>query len=517
MPRSAGGLRVLEGALLLLGLALAHPAFAQVPGAPGTTAPAPSEPPASGQPPGPGEPPVTGEQPPAPAPPTAVTPAPIPVIPDVQPIGPPSTIPSAPRRLLPPVAAGLAPTATFRLQPTVTLTEEYTDNFRLTERNKESNFRSSVSPGLQLTINSPRTNGVIAYTFMPSYDTATDDVSFFHSLLGQVVWQANPRWTLMLADTFIISDQPEEADALGLRQERRDFTTNTLSLTSDYLIGLVATRQSYRMTIFNDETRGDTTTHAVSGSATVPIYRLNAVSAAYEYITTETEPGSRVQVLASSLNGHQFTGTFSRQLSKLTTVGLKGSYALRSGTDQQGNDEDFQIWTASTFARYVLPGRLMLDGSLGVTGLTTDSGESQGPGVFSATTVSYEFGRATASLAFNSGFSETFADGQNRGVVETMAVIGSLVYRFTPSLSGRISGSYRRNDPSGLGDDVAQTSESTIWNGTLGFSWRIQQRLLLDLNYSYTDLSGGERTVDGVNTNGYTENRVHAALRIVFY
>ncbi len=516
MPRSAGGLRVLEGALLLLGLALAHPAFAQVPGAPGTTAPTPS------QPPGPDEPPVTGEQPPAPAPPTAVTPAPIPVIPDVQPIGPPSTIPSAPRRLLPPVAAGLAPTATFRLQPTVTLTEEYTDNFDLTERNKKSNFRSSVSPGLQLTINSPRTNGVIAYTFMPSYDTATDDVSFFHSLLGQVVWQVNPRWTLMLADTFIRSDQPEEADALGLRQERRDFTTNTLSLTSDYLIGLVATRQSYRMTIFNDESGGDTTTHVVSASATVPIYRLNAVSAGYEYLTTETEPGSRVQGSAgareqSSLHGHQFTGTFSREISRLATVGLKGSYALRNDTDQQGNDEDFQIWTASTFARYVLPGRLMLDGSFGVTGLTTDSGESQGPGFFTATSVSYEFGRATVSLAFNRGFSETFADGQNRGVVETTAVTGSLGYRFTPALSGRISGSYRRNDPTGLGDDVAQTSESTIWNGTVGFSWRIQQRLLLDLNYSYIDQSGGERTVDGVNINGYTENRVSAALRIVFY
>ncbi len=521
MPRCAGRSQSLKGALLLLAVALAHPAWAQ--------APAPGDKPTV-----PGQPPVTGEKPTVPAPPPPATPTPtappIPVIPEVQPIGPPPTVPSAPQRVLPPTTVGLPVTATFQFEPSVSLIEEYSDNFNLTKSDKKSNFRSTLSPGLRLGINSPLTKGLIGLTFAPSYDTTTEDVSFFYSLLGQIVWQANPRWQLTVADTLTRSDQVGEADRLGLRQQRQTFTTNIFALNSDYQVGTVATQQSYRLSTFSDESGSDTTTHVLAANASVPLYQTNLLSAGYEYLTSETSNG--VSSLGTptatgtatgeefAVRGHQLTATASRQLYALRSVGLKTSYALRTTTSGTG-DIDYQLWSASVFTRYALPGRLTLDGSLGLSGLTIDGGQSVGPNFSTTTSISYQFARALMSLALDRGFSETFSDGENFGVVETEGITGSLAYTFTPTLVGTASAFYRSNKTTGIANQTGGNDESTNWGGSLTFSWRIQRGLQLDLTYTHfeqvgTD-NGGGNTGGNLNTNsGYAENRVQAALRVSF-
>jgi opacity protein-like surface antigen len=261
----------------------------------------------------------------------------------------------------------------------------------------------------------------------------------------------------------------------------------------------------------------------LAASATIPIYLTNSASVGYEYIDSKTDQSGGTtgdQGFFSSdsfkVRGHQFTAGASRQLSPITTVGLRGSYALRTGTDETG-DEDFQLWNFAVFGRHILPGRLTLDGSVGVTGASSDSSGSVGPNFFTVTSASYQLGRALIALGFDSGFSETFTEGQNFGVVETRGVIGSFSYAITPAISGTLSGSWRRNEPTGIGDASIQ-SDTTTWTGAVGVSWRIQRRLLLDLTYIYTDHTDNRRT--DVTTSGsdgsYTENRVQASLRVVY-
>ena len=460
--------------------------------------------------------PLTGELPPAP----------VPVIPEMEPIGPPSTIPSAPQRVLPPTA-GLPIGARFQFEPSVTLSELYSDNFNLTKTNKVDNFRSTISPGLRIGLNLPQTKGLLGLTFAPSYDSSDQEFSYFYSLLGQVIWQPTPRWQLTVADTYTRSDQPGEADRLGLRQQRQTFDSNTFALTSDYLIGPVATRGSYRLITFSDDA-SDTTTHALGVNATVPVYQTNTLTGGYEYITSDTEGKggttgqTSLQGQSSTVHGHQFTGAAARQFTTLRTVGVKGSYGLRTIDDNTGS-QDFQIWTASVFGKYVLPGRLTIDGSLGVTGLSSDRGDSIGPKLFSASAINYSFGRAIATLAYDSGFSETFSEGQNFGVVETQGVTGSLYYPFTPAIAGTLSGYWRRNKPTEIqGLNGGGNSDNTTWGGTLAFSWRILRGLLLDLSYTYTEqtVNNDRGAVSGTSVtgteNGYTENRVQASLRFTF-
>lgn len=482
----------------------------------------------AGTPPTAAQAPAPSDAPPAPAPglPPVVAPTlePVPVIPGPQPF-PPSTVPSAPQRFLPVPAAGLPLTATFQLRPTLTLSEEYTDNFNLTDRNKESNFRSTVSPGLRLLINSPFTKGVIGYTFSPSYDTATDDIEYFHSFLGQVIWDANPRWRITVADTLTRSDQPGEADSLGLRRQRETFTSNTFSLASDYLIGTVTTRASYQMSLFTSDDSSDTTSHTLAATATVPIYQTNLLTVGYDYLTGNTSgsdtSGRSITSTGADANGHQFTVRVSRQFDALRSGGLSASYALRSLTDDTGDDTDYRVWTVSAFSTYLLPGRFTLNGSVGVSGLNTDDGDNRGPSFFSATSLTYQFARAVASLAVNQGFSETFSGGQNFGVVETTSITASLFYPFTPLFSGRISGFYRLNKSTGVGNiDTGSDQDDEGWGGTAGLSLQLLRGLLLDLTYNYRRQYGADGSRSGTGQQafdrGYTENRVRAAITISF-
>jgi hypothetical protein len=467
---------------------------------------------------------------------------PTPVIPETQLIQS-TTISSAPVRLLPAPSAVVPLNARFQLDPTLSLTQEYTDNFNLTERDKQDNFRSTVAPGLSLTINGAFLKGVVSYKFSPAYDTSTDEVSLFHNLLAQLTWDANPLWRLTLSEALTRSDQPGEADRLGLRQQRQSFTSNTLQLASDYIISRIVTRQAYVLSTFSDDEGGDTTSHTFSLSAAVPVYQTNTVSAGYEYLlskstgdgttTTTTTTGTARD---TDVVGHKVTLSASRQVNTLRSVGVTGSYALRDTTGGLSGDSQFRIWNASVFTNYELPRRLTLNTTLGISGLTGDSGQSVGPNFSTKTTLSYQFARALVSLAIDRGFSETFTEGENFGVVETEGASASLTYPFTPYISGTLSGNYRRSKTTNVGGSALTTTsgvgtqqdeETETWGGTLSFRWRVMQRVLFELSYSYVRQEGSETGRGGtaVTTTGgrltgfdntYTENRIKASVDISF-
>jgi hypothetical protein len=208
----------------------------------------------------------------------------------------------------------------------------------------------------------------------------------------------------------------------------------------------------------------------------------------------------------------------SRRTSAFGSVGLNGSYAFRTVTDDAGKT-DFRLWSISVFNGYALPGRLSLNSALGVTGVTSDAGQSAGPNFFSASTISYEFARAVVSLALDSGFSETFSTGQDFGVVETQGISGSFIYRLTPWMTGTATAFFHRNKPTGIGNQGGLTEEKKNYGGTLGFSWRIQRRLLLDINYTHFQQVGSDTNVNvggGTANQSYTENRVQASLRLSY-
>src|SRR6185436_19533541 len=108
----------------------------------------------------------------------------------VEGIPPPPTISSASVRLLPTLTTVGASRPVFMLQPSLSLSEEYSDNFDLTKTDRHSNFRTAIAPTLLFSLDSAFTKGIIAYTFTANHDSFQNDMVYFHSVLGQVSWDA---------------------------------------------------------------------------------------------------------------------------------------------------------------------------------------------------------------------------------------------------------------------------------------------------------------------------------------
>jgi hypothetical protein len=438
-------------------------------------------------------------------PPTTTTPVPVPVLPGPIPPSesapPPPTISSAPVRVLP-TLTGTPPNAIFTLVPGLSLSEEYSDNFNLTKTDRESNFRTSISPGAKLLINGATLRGIVGYTLNAAHDSTGKDFEFFHSFLGQITWEATPFWRLTVADVFTKSDEPGEADRLGLRRQRETFTNNTLSATSDLKLGLVTTREYYRWEQFSSGSNDDTTTHTIGASAIVPLYVDNQLTFGYEYVKSHSAQ-------TSDLTGNQFTAAFARKLSSLMTVGISGSYAFRNLTNVDGSDQKFQIWNAVLFDNYAA-GPLTLSVGLGVSGVTSDTGQSKGPLFAPVASLTYTFARAVASLSVDRGFSETFLAGEDFGVVETLGATASLSYAFTPNTSGFVSAYYRKTDQADIGGGQVTASRNELVGFAASVAWRITDWARLSLAYTYT-----QRFDDNTNP-GYTENRARLGIDFAF-
>jgi hypothetical protein len=419
----------------------------------------------------------------------------------------PATIPSAPapgfRLFDPPTRPG----ATYELRYSLGVTEEYTDNFNLTKTDKESNFRTLISPGVTLLINGARTFGRLSFTPSFSYDSSNDDTNLFLAFGGTVVWKATPFFTLTAADTLNLSDDYLTAGTLSLRRERNKYISNVFSLYGDYRRDTLSVSPYYVLSTFFDDGGDDTVSHSVGVTLGKTFLIRNTATVGYEYLNSDTSDDG------DDVSGHQVTLSLAHQLNAQTAVGLSGSYAHRyvSGGGLPGSDE-YYIVTVSAFGSYTVPGIWSASASTGYTWLRAIDVSPRVPTdseslPFVSAQVSYfALPRTVLTLSGHSGFSESFSRGENFGVVETYGVAGTVNYAVTPLVGAFASASWNSSQETGVAGGVSGDPEDTYRVST-GLSYQALRWLSLGLTYSYTHALGDD---------GFTENRVTATATASF-
>jgi hypothetical protein len=414
----------------------------------------------------------------------------------------------------PPPAA--RPVQLFEFHPLAGVSEEYTDNFNRVVRNRTENFRSSVSPGMSVQMDAGTVTGLATYTISGFHDSSLDELGYFNVVAGRLSWDATPRLKLTATGGLNQSDAPGQADRLGLRIERRKFTGAHGSLNADWAIDNVTVSPYYRLSLFSEENGADTTSHTFGLSTSVTLFRIHTLTLGYEHLMSETSASSGPGT-ASETNGHQFTAAFSRDVSERASVGITGSYAFRTQDEQRPDAEtNFRRWAAGVFANYFIPGTIALRLNVGASQLTTDRSDFQ-PVVSTSSSLSYWFGQAVVGVSFERGYSETFAEGQNQGVVLTTGGSVSLSYPFTPAFGGTVNIAYRENEFTGIGGAPtalaaggSSTRTDKVLTGTIGVSYQILRWLGASLDYSYSLTDSSD--VDGE----IKENRVRLALNFAF-
>jgi hypothetical protein len=364
-----------------------------------------------------------------------------------------------------------------------------------------------VSPGLQVLLDNGYLTGSAAYTLSAFYDTQPKEPGLHHTLAALLAWQATPRFRLSLAEAFLESDDPARVDSLQLETARRKFTSNRLSLTGDYSLGTIETQAYYRRSDFTRET-ATTQSNTIGLSATASLGRIHTVTAGYEYLVSDTT-FSTTTVPASdgrTVTGHQITASFSRDLSATTTAGISGAYAVRD-VEAGNRSTSFTRRSISIFSNYILTDKLIVRGDIGVAQLNDDS-SSNDPILISTSNVSYWLGPATFSLGIARGFAETFGQGQDFGVVKTSGYTGSVLYRFTPLLSGQIHGAYRENEFTGVGGGIAGTT-NTVYTAGINITYQIARWLTGTIEAVHTHHQSS------TSQASFSENRVRASLNAI--
>ena len=295
---------------------------------------------------------------------------------------------------------------------------------------------------------------------------------------------------------------------------RRKFISTNASLGADWSVsGNVTASPYYRFLNFSDESGPQTTTQFVGTNVSTSIYQIHTLTVGYEYLTGTTLHAT-TGTADSDIHGHQFSASFSRDISQRTTAGISGGYAFRT-QDERGPDAEtnYQLWNVFLFDNYALPNRIEIRVNIGVSKLSTESD----PFVSTASSISYWFGQALANVEVVRGLSETFSGGQNQDVVKTTGASGSLTYPFTPSFRGLARVAYHENEFTGIGGTPTTTALGTsptrterVLMGSIGVTFQILPWLGSGLEYSYS------RTTSTDVDREIMENRARASLNFAF-
>jgi hypothetical protein len=411
---------------------------------------------------------------------------------------------------------GTVPGATFEYHSSLTLSEEYNDNFNVTtsSQGKQSNWRTTLSPGSTILFNGAKTHGSITASTGLTYDssTSTDSYNVYPNLSASVQHQFTPRLSLTLTDTFNRNDNPTTVDSSGLRQQRQTYISNTFGASVNWLIDLLQTQYYYRNSYFSNTgtnnttsssqgnstpntNQGDsTTTSQIFGlSASTRLGALNTVTAGYEYSISEPNGNQ-----GSTSYGNLFTASLSHQLGTYASAGIQGSYATQTL-------DDVKIWNGSVFGTYGLPSGFSFSGSVGYSIVDSDVVSNQS-GWSGNGQVTYAHARGSMGLGVFQDYRTTYQggqlgqspvdlSGQNFGIVQTTGVTANFSYRLGPIINSFMNASYIRNSNTGIGNDKSSPNQD-YFTVTGGLTWPMLRWLSMSLLGSHVQYNHPDRTVN---------------------
>lgn len=389
--------------------------------------------------------------------------------------------------------------------PRISVNEEYTDNVFLTERNKEHDYITTISPGFTAQILGKNSGAEISYDYGYSmYDEYDEYDSSKHSarFSGWVDMAKNTR--LEVRDSFLYTEDPlvdsdiaivraEDPDVLidsTIRKSRRTYYTNSTNIN---LIHQFGRADSFNLGFIHSFLKNDD-----------PDYEDNERYNPYAGLTYWFAHDWGMNMRGSYTKGEfddsdDLDGWYgSARLIKRFSRQLDGfvQYA-HTAVEYDGNSEDFQVYNPSAGFIYTISKDTSFSFEMGYAILDgEDSGNTSAvSGIGSLTKI---FKRGSIHITGSGGYEGSYFGAEGLGVAEFYELAGSVTYQLTRHLSGNVFGSYRDNDYTETTDD----REDKITRAGLGLTMQALEWMSLGLNYAY-------RTVDStLDTEEYDENRV---------
>jgi hypothetical protein len=410
-----------------------------------------------------------------------------------------------------------------RLLVSVSLSEEYSDNFFAEESTseREEEYRTSLNIGTVYRTELGRGFVSLANTLRGDYDLRSDVINVGFANLSLNTGYQLPRLSLALSESFIRSDDIAEASPTGIRRGRRKFLTNSVTPQLRYdLSQTTAATLAYTNTYSHDEgdeqgdadtfvgTEGQDGEDSIAHSFTTALrHRFTPVFnglASYSFTTSHGGDTDDRMVHAPLIE-------LDYRLGALTTTIFQAFTTL---TERNEGGVDSQIYGFSVGVRRQLSPFLTAFGSLGP--LLFDR-EDRGPRLYATWQVGLDgtlpiTRRTTLSFSSQGGIDDTAGQADDVGLVLGQSAGVTLDHRVSRDLLASLFINYARTelleDPGT--SEFVEGEKDNFWTAGTRLTYALTRALTLSLGYRY------QRRDSNVQDADYDENRITISLSTAF-
>jgi opacity protein-like surface antigen len=426
---------------------------------------------------------------------------------------------------------------TSRLLMSISLVEEYSDNFFLSESDPQDVYRTSLNLGTVYRLENERSFVSLANSLRGSYDTGGGLGTFAFANLSLNAGYELPRLTVSLSESFIRSDEPEEATPAGIQRQRRPFAQNIVSPQLRYtLTPTTALNFAYTNTlVWNDSTPednadtstgdqddilGNSVSHAFSAGLQHRFTRNLSGGANYTFSMTnsEEEPDSQSQAASADL---------AYLIDPRTAASFRAFGSLidriQGTSDVSTSATDARVFGTTFGVRRQLIHSLAAFVAIGPTVVNRQGRPTR---VFANWQVGLEGAlphtrRTSLSLSTQQSIQDTAADINNVGLVLDRSATLTLNHSLSRDLLASVFANFSYEqvlDDTAAGAS-AQDQDSTLWNAGISLSYALSRIWSINGTYRYQhgDSDATESNVDGTGLGGkYSENRVIFSITAAF-
>jgi len=386
------------------------------------------------------------------------------------------------------------------LTPRISLSELYDDNIYLDNTNEESDYLTTVSPGINLTMSSQRTS--LSLDYSPTwvwYDKNDQNDTVRHAgtlAFGQEVSQ---HIRFNLTDTYIRSEEPLETTegVESARSTRNTYQRNTGTAGLRYQFGPednAGVAYSNNLLLNEDPTLDDGTLQNLSADMNYWFTIKNGIQLNYGFIKAIfwRDDGGLPE---DDYDGNEAGITYVRRFSRQTRASAGYSFTNRVF---QGATEDYEVHELGVDLGHEFSPDLSLNLGIGYFWQLNEVSENETGYTYEAL-LEKRFNRGSFSVGGSGGWDEAYLEAERRGFTRFWSANTSIEYRLLERLTCYAGASFRHDK-----DSANRKWETMRGNGGLRLGFLRWFSASLDYSYAERD--------DDVNTADYKVNRVMLTL-----
>jgi opacity protein-like surface antigen len=416
-----------------------------------------------------------------------------------------------------------------KLLMSVSLTEEYSDNFFLGERSREDEFRTAVNIGTVYRLEDRRSFLSLANTISATYAVRSELSNLGFANLSLNTGYQLPRLSLSLSESFIRSDDVEEVSPAGIQAIRRTVLRNSVSPQVRYDVSrLTALNLAYTNRIVRNEQAeqtntdtsaqearvlGNSNSHAFTAGLQHRFTRTLSSDISYSYSTVDSEEFGDTQ-------SHTASADLTYLLSARTRTSLQ---AFGTITDRSAGEPDSRLYGASLGVRRQLTSFLTAFVAIGPVVLER---EGRGTRLFPNLQANLDGAlpltrRTTLTFSTQQAIQNTAGEVDDVGVVLSQSANLTLGHLVSRDLHTSLFAGYTRTEllENIRTDESVQGREVNFWTAGVRISYALTRLLSLGLSYRYQhrDSDVPSTTIDQNRFgSNFDENRVTVSLTAAF-